>query len=93
MLSCVRLFWDPQTVTHQSPLSMEFSRQEYWHGLPFPPPGDLPGPGIKTGSPVLQAESLSSEPPGKPPEGCRAGPNPSRDLLQPPPQPPVSGSR
>jgi len=45
---------------------MEFSRQEYWSGLPFPSPGDLPDPGIKPGSPALQADSLPSEPPGKP---------------------------
>ena len=45
---------------------MEFSRQEYWSGLPFPPPGDLPDPGIEPGSPSLQADSLPSEPPGKP---------------------------
>ena len=45
---------------------MGFSRQEYWSGLPFPSPGDLPDPGIKHGSPALQADSLVSEPPGKP---------------------------
>ena len=53
--SHVRLFVTAQTVTHQAPLSMEFSRQEYWSGLPFPP-GDLPKPGIKPASllsPVL----------------------------------------
>ena len=44
----------------QAPLSMEFSRQEYWSGLPFPAPGDLPNPGIKPGSPALQADSLLS---------------------------------
>ena len=44
---------------------MEFSRQEYWSGLPFPSPGDLPGPGMEPGSPVLKAGSLLSEPPGK----------------------------
>ena len=48
-------------------LSMEFSRQEYWSGLPFPSPGDLSKPGIKPRSPVLQADALASEPPGKPP--------------------------
>ena len=58
----------PQIVAHQAPLSMEFSRQEYWSGLPFPTPGDLPDPGIKPGSPALQADSLPSEPPGKPNE-------------------------
>ena len=47
-------------------MSMEFSRQEYWIGLPFPAPGDLPDSGIKPGSPALQADSLSSEAPGKP---------------------------
>ena len=49
-------------VAHQAPLSMEFSRQEYWSGLPFPTPGDLPDPGIEPGSPALQADSLLSEP-------------------------------
>ena len=44
---------------------MRFSRQEYWDGLPFPSPGDLPDPGIEPGSPALQADSLASEPPGK----------------------------
>ena len=53
-------------VPLQAPLSMEFSRQEYWGGLPFPSPGDLPNPGVEPGSPALQAESLLSEPPGKP---------------------------
>ena len=53
------------TVAYKAPLSMEFSRQEYWSGLPFPFPGDLPNPGIKTGSPALQADALPSEPPGK----------------------------
>ena len=49
-----------------TPLSMGFPGQEYWHGLPFPFPGDLPEPGIEPVSPALQAESLQSEPPGKP---------------------------
>ena len=48
----------PWTMTHQVPLSMGFSRQEYWNGLPFPPPGDLPHPGIKPRSPALQADAL-----------------------------------
>ena len=52
-LSCVWLFVTPWTVAHQAPLSMGFSRQEYWSGLPFPSPGDLPDPGIETGSPAL----------------------------------------
>ena len=58
----------PWTVIHQAPLSMGFPRQEYWSGLPFPSPGDLPHPGIKPGSPALLVESLPTEPPGKP---CR----------------------
>ena len=56
---------DPWSVACQAPLSMEFSRQEYWSGLPFSSPGDLPDPGIEPGSPALQADYLSSEPPGK----------------------------
>ena len=51
---------------HQAPLSMGFSRQQSWSGLPFPPPGDLSDPGIKPRSPALQADALTSEPPGKP---------------------------
>ena len=65
-LSRVRLFATSWTVAHQAPLSMGFSRQEYWSGLPFPSPGDLPNPGIEPGSPALQADALSSEPPGSP---------------------------
>ena len=64
-LSRVRVFETPWTVVRQAPLSMGFSRQEYWSGLPFPSPGDLPNPGIEPGSPALQADALSSEPPGK----------------------------
>ena len=56
----------PQAVPRQAPLSMGFSRQEYWSGLPFPSPGDLPYPLIEPWSPALQADSLPSEPPGKP---------------------------
>ena len=55
-LSRVRLFATPWTVTYQAPLSMWFSRQEYWSGLPFPSPGNLPDPGIKPRSPTLQVE-------------------------------------
>ena len=51
----------PWTVACQAPLSMGFSRQAYWSGLPFPSPGDLPYPGIEPGSPALQADSLSTE--------------------------------
>ena len=65
LLSCVRLFAAPWTVAHQAPPSMEFSRQEYWSGLPFPSPGDLPDPRIEPGSPAIQADALPSEPPGK----------------------------
>ena len=65
-LSCVRLFATPWTVAHQGPPSMGFSRQEYWSGLPFPPSGGLPDPEIEPRSPALQADSLPSEPPGKP---------------------------
>ena len=53
-------------IVHQAPLSMEFSRQEYWSGLPFSSPGDLPDPGIELMSPALQVDSLPSEPLGKP---------------------------
>ena len=63
-LSHVRLFAIPWTVAYKAPLSMEFSRQEYWSGLPLPSPGDLPEPGIEPGSPSLQADALLSEPPG-----------------------------
>ena len=52
------------TVAHQAPLSMGFSGQEYWSGLPCPPPGDLPNPGIEPRSPALQADFLLSKPPG-----------------------------
>ena len=64
-LSHIRLFVIPWTVACQFPLSMEFSRQEYWSGLPIPSPGDLPNPGIESNSPTLQADSLPSEPPDK----------------------------
>ena len=64
-LSPIQLFATPWTVAYQAPLSMEFSRQEYWSGLPFPSPWDLPDPGIEPRSPALQADTLPSEPPGK----------------------------
>ena len=66
LLSHIRLFATPWTVAHQAPLSMGFSRQEYWSGLPFPSPGNLPYPGIEPRSPALQVDALTSEPPGKP---------------------------
>ena len=62
----VWLFATPWIAVLQAPLSMGFSRQEYWSGLPCPPPGDLPNPGIKLRSPTLQVDSLPSEPPGSP---------------------------
>ena len=65
-LSRVRLFATPWTVAYQASPSMGFSRQEYWSGLPFPSPGDLPDPGIEPGPPELEADALTSEPPGKP---------------------------
>ena len=55
----------PWTAAHQVPLSMGFPRKEYWSGLPFPSPGNLPDPGIEPGSHALQADSLPSEPPGE----------------------------
>ena len=58
------------TVVHQASLSMGFSKQEYWSGLPFPSPGDLPDPEIKPASPALQANSLPTEPSGKPSISC-----------------------
>ena len=65
LLSGVRHFAAPWTVAYQAPPSMGFSRQEYWNGLPFPSPGDLPDPGIKPRSPALEADALTSEPPEK----------------------------
>ena len=64
--SHVQLFATLWTVAHQTPLSMGLLRQEYWSGLPFPSPRNLPDPGIELGSPALKANSLPSEPPGKP---------------------------
>ena len=66
MLSCVRLFATPQTVACQAPLSMGFSKKDYWSGLPFPPPGDLPHSGIKPASPVSAGGFFTTEPTGKP---------------------------
>ena len=58
LLSRVQLSATPWTVAHEAPLSMGFPRQEYWSGVPFPPPGDLPNPGMEPVSPALQADSL-----------------------------------
>ena len=63
LLSRVQLFATAWTIAHQAPPSMEFSRQEYWSGLPFPSPGDLLNPGIKPWSHALWADALPSEPP------------------------------
>ena len=83
VLSCfspVQLFLTPWTVAHQAPLSMGFSRQEYWKGLPFPSPGDLPNPGIEPAAlmPPASADGFftTSAPPGKPSY------SPSRNLTQ-----------
>ena len=65
-LSRVPLSATPWTVARQAPPSMGFSGQEYWSGVPFPSPRDLPNPGIEPGSPAWRADALSSEPPGKP---------------------------
>ena len=84
-LSCVRLFVTLWTVAYQASPSMGFSRQEYWSGLPFPSPGDLPDPGIKPRSPALEADALTSEPPGKPIKQTKVNPknkkpNPNRNI-------------
>ena len=65
MLSCSVVLCNPQTVAHQVPLSTGLSRQEYWSGLPFPTPGDLPNLMIEPRSPVLQVDSLPAELLGK----------------------------
>ena len=65
-LSRVRLFATLWTLAYQASQSMGFSRQEYWSGLLFASPGDFPNPGIEPGSPALQADTLPTEPPGKP---------------------------
>ena len=62
----VRVFATPWGIACQAPLPMEFSKQEYWSGLSFPSPGDLPHPGTEPRSPALESDSLVSESPGKP---------------------------
>ena len=64
--NCVSLFATPRTAAFQGSLSMGFFRQEYWSGLPFPSPGDLPDPGIEPMSPALAGGFFTTEPPGKP---------------------------
>ena len=69
VLSPVQLFVSPWTAALQDPLSMEFSKQEYWSGLPFPPPGNLPNPGVQPvslASAVLAVRFFTTEPSGKP---------------------------
>jgi len=69
VLSCIRLFAIPWIVAHQAPLYMEFSRQEYWSGLPFPTPGDLPDPRIEPvylASPAMAGRFFTTVPPEKP---------------------------
>ena len=66
------LFATAWTIAQQAPLSMEFFRQEYWNGLPFPSLEDFPDPGIELRSPALQADSLPSEPPGKQEDGAQS---------------------
>ena len=65
-LGRVRLFASPSTVARQAPLSMEFSRQEYWSGLPLPPPEDLSDTGMESASPALAGGFFATVPPGKP---------------------------
>ena len=69
LLSRVQLLATPWTAAYQAPLSLGFSRREYWSGLPFPSPGELPNPRIEPRFPALQADSLPSEPTGKPYNG------------------------
>ena len=65
----------PQTVAHEAPLAVGLSWQEYWSGLPFPPPGALPNPGIKPESPALANGFFTTEPPGKPSVALEASSN------------------
>ena len=93
-LSRVQLFATLWTLAYQASLSMGFSRQEYWSRLPFPSPGDLPDPGIEPGSPTLEADALTSEPPGKPkttifrpylhscPRSCKYGGGPGHQCMR-----------
>ena len=81
-LSHVQLFATPWTVAYQAPLSIGFSRQESWSGLPFPSPGGLPDQGIEPGFPALQADALTSEPPGKPQSQRKAMPKNAQTTAQ-----------
>ena len=80
----------PWTVAYQAPLSMGFSRQEYWSGLPFPSPGDLPDPGIEPGTTALETDALLSEPSGKP--KCPVGPD-RQEASNPEPEEPRDKNR
>ena len=80
-LSHVGLFVTPWTVACQAPLSMEFSRQGYWGGLPCPSPGDLPDPGVEPMSPSLQADSLPTEPPSQDTKSSLLCSNPQSECL------------
>ena len=73
-LSHVRLFATSWTIAYQTPLSVGFSRQGYWSGLPFPSLGELPDPETEPRSPTLQADALPSEPPEKPDQGTNLCP-------------------
>ena len=66
---CLTVLLPHWTVVHQAPLSMGFSRQDYWSGVPFPSPGDLPNPGIEPTSPALAGGFFAALPPGKPSGG------------------------
>ena len=92
VLSRVRLLATPGTVAHQAPLSVGFSRQEHWSGLPFPSPGDLPNPGIEPTSlesPASAGRFLATVPPGKP--FCLKSPEVRAQIFA-EPRPDVSGS-
>ena len=93
VLSHVQLFLIPRTVVRQAPLSMRFSGQEYWSGLPCPSPGDLPKPGMEPRSPAVWVDSLPSESPAKPQEmlaASKEGEGKKKDsLLEPPGRNPV----
>ena len=65
LLSLVGLFVTPWSVAYHAPLSMVFSRQQYWSGLPFPSPEDLPKPGVEPASPALTGGFVTAQPPGK----------------------------
>ena len=71
--SVMSLYYPPWITACKAPLSMGFSKQEYWSGLPFPPPGDLPDPGIKAMSPTLADIFFTAELPGKPAHPNRVG--------------------